>query len=133
MNHTQSQLSAGLVVEGEPLRDSGTSGYISEWFIRDNLAAFDGRVIFFKGPGDSGWKYGLVHFRDENTFVNIAANYAEREEHSHSAIYPFQLQERPGFVFRAAAFEEYKGLCFSREEFSVASKSPDSSLSDSLD
>ncbi len=119
MNQACCQFHSSIVDNCLPLTSSDTTSSITEWYSRENLAAFDGRVIFFNSPGESCWEYGIVHFRDANTVVNIAVNFAEHNERTHSAIYPFHYQAQPGFIFRAAWLEEYEDLCFSYEDFSA--------------
>ncbi len=119
MNHTCCQFHANFVVGSTQMSEHGTICDSTEWFSRESLATFDGRVIFFNSMGDSCWEYGIVHFRGANTVVNIAVNYAEHSERTHSAIYPFHYQAQPGFIFRAASLEEYEDLCFSYEDFSA--------------
>ena len=119
MNQACCQFHSSFVGDCVPLTSSDTASSITEWYSSDSLAAFNGRVIFFNSLGDSCWEYGIVHFRGEETVVNIAVKFAGSNERSHAAIYPFHYRVQPGFIFRAATLAEYKDLCFSYEDFSA--------------
>lgn len=82
-----------------------------------HLKHYDGQIIYLNMHGERSWYFGKVHYRGENSYVNLAVDYSENEEGAHSAAYPFHPMMLPTFCFRPTIEKESQGLQFSYEDF----------------
>jgi len=81
------------------------------------LKDYDSQIIYLNMHGERTWYFGKVHYRGDNSYVNLAVDCSENEEGEHSAAYPFHPMMVATFCFRATTEKEYQGLKFSYDDF----------------